>query len=56
MNTKAQYAVILAGAVVAGILINILDLGLLASIAVGVAVCVSFVLVLLAVQHKRGPA
>jgi hypothetical protein len=36
---------------------NLLDIGgLLTSIAVGIAVCVSLMLVLLAVQHKRGPA
>jgi hypothetical protein len=56
MNKKAQYTVIFAGAFVAGILIGILDLGLLAGIGVGVAVGVSLMLVLLAAQHKRGPA
>jgi Flp pilus assembly protein TadB len=56
MNKKAQYTVIFAGAFVAGILIGILDLGLLVAIGVGVAVGVSLMLVLLAVQHKRGPA
>ena len=53
---EAQYTVIFAGAFVAGILIGILDLGHLAGIGVGIAVGVSLMLVLLAVQHKRGPA
>ncbi len=57
MNNKIEYAVLFAGAFVAGILIYILDLGLLASMAVGVAVCVTFILSLLAVRSRsRGPA
>jgi hypothetical protein len=48
--------VVFAGAFVAVLLMNLLDIGgLLTSIAVGIAVCVSFMLVLLAVQHRRGP-
>jgi hypothetical protein len=57
MNNKIDYAVIFAGAFVAGLLINLLDIGgLLASMAVGVAVCLTFILVLLVVRSRgRGP-
>lgn len=51
-HEQAQYAVIF----VAGLLIGILDLGLPGAIGVGVAIGVSLMLVLLTVQHRRGPA
>ncbi len=58
MNNKIDYAVIFAAAFVAGLLINFLHIGgLLVSIAVGVAVCLTFTLVLLAVRRRsRRPA
>ncbi|MDQ3571213.1 MAG: hypothetical protein M3396_11470 [Actinomycetota bacterium] len=57
MNNKIENAVIFGGIFVAVLLLHFLDIdGFLASIAVCVAVSVSFYLLLLAVQHRRGPA